>query len=87
MICALIGGILIGISTSLNLKLFRRITGMSGIFNSLIKYDHASGFMWKFFTFLGLVTLPVAAVFFDKGGITLGEMSITFFDSPMYLSG
>ena len=87
MICALIGGILIGISTSLNLKLFNRITGMSGIFNSLIKYDHASGFLWKFFTFLGLVTLPVLAIFFDKGGMTIAGMNITFFDSQIYLTG
>ena len=39
-ISALVGGTLIAISTSLNLYFYGRITGMSGVFNSLIKLDH-----------------------------------------------
>lgn len=66
--CALIGGVLIGISTSLNLYLFKRITGMSGMFNSIIKFDLATGFMWKFFAFVGLITIPFLTYHY-KGGI------------------
>jgi hypothetical protein len=38
-IAALIGGTLIAISTSLNLLLYGRITGLSGAFNSIIRFD------------------------------------------------
>ena len=58
-ICALIGGVLIAISTTLNLLLFGRITGLSGIFNSVIKYDQKSGFDWKAPFIVGLFTVPV----------------------------
>ena len=43
-ICALIGGAFIAVSTTLNLLLYGRITGLSGSFNSIIKHDLNAGF-------------------------------------------
>jgi hypothetical protein len=43
---AVLGGFLIALSTSLNLLLKGRITGMSGIFYSLVTFDKSSYF-WK----------------------------------------
>ena len=57
-VCATIGEILIAISTTLNLLIYGKITGLSGIFNSIIKYDVKAGFFWKYCFFVGLITLP-----------------------------
>ena len=55
---AVIGGALLGLSSSLNLLLYGRITGINGMLNTLMKYDMNSGFQWKFAFVLGLITLP-----------------------------
>lgn len=57
-ICALIGGTAIAICTTLNLFLYGRITGLSGSFNSIIKYDKPAGFDFKTTFFAGLFTIP-----------------------------
>jgi hypothetical protein len=57
-IASTIGGVLIAISTTLNLLLYGRITGLSGAFNSMIKYDTKAGFDWKTVFFVGLITIP-----------------------------
>lgn len=44
---AFIGGIIIGVATSLNFMILGRITGNSGVFNTLIKFDFKEGFVWK----------------------------------------
>ena len=38
--------------------LYGRITGLSGAFNIIIKYDKANGFEWKTLLFVGLITVP-----------------------------
>jgi hypothetical protein len=57
-VAATIGGVLISISTTLNLLLYGRITGLSGAFNSMIKYDKPMGFDWKTVFMVGLLTIP-----------------------------
>lgn len=56
---ALIGGCCIAAATSLNLLLYGRITGLSGIFNSVVKHDVKAGFDWKVSFGVGLLALPV----------------------------
>ena len=80
-IAAALGGAILGIATSLNLKLFLRTTGMSGVFNSLIKYDHSSGFMWKYFVFLGMITVPVVCEMQGRTGMRLFGLNISFFEA------
>ena len=58
MIAALVGGALIAIATSLNLLLYGRITGLSGAFNSIIRFDKEGGMHWKFVFFTALLTIP-----------------------------
>jgi hypothetical protein len=57
-IAALVGGALIAIATSLNLLLYGRITGLSGAFNSIIRFDKEGGMHWKFVFFTALITIP-----------------------------
>ena len=58
MVAALIGGTLIAISTTLNLLLYGRITGLSGSFNTIIRLDKEGGLHWKFVFLTGLITIP-----------------------------
>ena len=57
-IAALVGGTLIAISTTLNLLLYGRITGLSGAFNSIIRFDKDGGMHWKFVFLTALITIP-----------------------------
>jgi hypothetical protein len=57
-IAALIGGALRAIATSLNLLLYGRITGLSGAFNSIIRFDKEGGMHWKFVFLTALITIP-----------------------------
>ncbi len=73
------GGAFIALATSLNLYLYGRITGLSGIFNSVIKYDQPAGFLWKFSFFIGLIT--PAIMFYSIGGNSIelfGNQYIAF---------
>lgn len=76
-ILALVGGLLIGLSTTLNLYWYGRITGMSGIFNTLIKVDKEAGFQWKFSFFAGLIFIP-SLIFYIVGS---KDKNMVFFDA------
>lgn len=80
-VCATIGGIAIAISTTLNLLLFGRMTGLSGSFNSIIKYDKAAGFDYKLTFMIALFTIP--AILYQVFGRTVqaGPYQIIMFDS------
>jgi uncharacterized protein len=52
---AILGGFLIALSTSINLLLKGRITGMSGIFYSLVTFDKSS-FYWKLSLVSGMLS-------------------------------
>ena len=56
---------------------------MSGMFNSLIKYDLPNGFMWKYFAFVGLITIPFLTFYFADESFLIGDRQFTFFD-PQY---
>ena len=85
-VAAMIGGVLIAISTTLNLYLYGRITGLSGIFNSVIKHDIKGGFEWKTAFFMGLLTIPVLAYQIFGNAIIASDLSWSFilFDSNEY---
>ena len=54
-IFATIGGLIIGLASTINLTLTGRVTGMSGIFNGLITQDKKT-FKVKLVTFLGMLS-------------------------------
>ncbi|CDW73492.1 UNKNOWN [Stylonychia lemnae] len=70
---AVIGGALIALSTTLNLLLFGRITGISGILSSVTKYDTSQGFYWKYCFILGLLTIPKILQVIFGSYIDLGD--------------
>jgi hypothetical protein len=84
-VAALIGGTLIAITTSLNLLLYGRITGLSGIFNSVIKYDVKAGFEWKLAFMTGLITFPVLMYEIFGAAIVSGNFYFIMFDSNEYI--
>lgn len=80
---ALIGGIIIGLATTINLSLYGRITGNSGIFNALIKFNFKEGFLWKLSFFSGICSAGyLFYICTDKGKWENDSFTIYFFD-PM----
>lgn len=81
LVSATIGGILIGLATTLNMAMYGRITGNSGIFNSLIKFNVKEGLKWKF-AFLSGVTAGGYLLYIstDKGKWTNDSFTLYFFD-------
>lgn len=77
---AVIGGAIIALSSTLNLLLYGRITGINGILNTLIKADFKNGFGWKFSFMLGLIAIPVLFHVSQGNYITLsnGDKYILF---------
>jgi len=61
---ACIGGAIIALSTSLNLLYFGRVTGISGMFNTVINWDKGSGLYWKLSFLYGLLLVPILASIF-----------------------
>ncbi len=78
---AVIGGALIALATSLNLYFYGRITGLSGVFNSVIKHDTESGFIWKFSFLVGLITIPFLTFIFASTDIKMFGSTFYVFDS------
>ena len=79
-ICAVIGGSLIAAATSLNLYMYGRITGISGVFNSIVKADFKGGFIWKYCFLLGLLTFPnIFGLIYEKQ-IDIGGTTLIMFD-------
>ena len=78
---AAIGGIIIGLATTLNFATYGRITGMSGIFNSLIKISIKEGFKWKLWFLSGLITATYSLYYFtDKGKWKTDSFTVYFYD-------
>ena len=57
MVCAFIGGVLIALASTLNLLLLGRITGLSGIFNSLATLNTKAGMHWKISFLTGMIAI------------------------------
>lgn len=85
-ICALIGGAFIAVSTTLNLLLYGRITGLSGSFNSIIKHDLNAGFDYKTTFFVGLITIPALLNQIFGLSIVTDNLKLVMFDSNEEIS-
>jgi hypothetical protein len=77
---ALLGGCCIAAATSINLYLYGRITGLSGIFNSIVKLDKEHGFDWKTCFFVGLLTIPVLFNQICGNVLSIGDFKYLLFD-------
>lgn len=79
---AIIGGLLIALASTLNLLLYGRITGISGAFNSVIKYDKDCGFFWKYYFIIGLFSIPkILQLIFGHSIKLSDDMNFVMFDS------
>jgi len=56
---ACIGGAIIALSTSLHLYYFGRVSGISGMFYTAIRWDKQTGLYWKLSFLYGLLFLPI----------------------------
>ena len=83
---AFVGGLFIGTSATLNLLFTGRITGLSGIFNSLFKFDIGGGFYWKYAFFVGLLSGSLPLYWGSSNGSYLISDSfvLTLFDPNEY---
>lgn len=64
--------------------MYGRITGISGILNSVIKYDKGSGFHYKYFFILGLITIPkiLQVIFYPSNNFYIGnDMYFRMYDN------
>lgn len=68
-VCAVIGGFIIAMATSMNMYFYGRMLGMSKMFNNLIKCDHRFDFVWKYSFLFGFLTIPF--LFYAIEGNTL----------------
>jgi len=82
MLSGFIGGLLIGIASTIHLLLKGRVTGMSGIFNGMITLDES--ITWKSSIFSGLLfTSSIAYYIFGFGEVT---NEVYLFDSPEWFN-
>ena len=81
LLSALIGGIIIGLATTLNFAVYGRITGNSGIFNTLIKMSVKGGLRWKY-SFLAGISSAGFLIYLitDKGKWTTSSFTLYFYD-------
>ncbi len=79
-VLAIIGGALIAFATTVHLMLFGRLTGMSSIFNTLVKCDPQSGFRWKFGFFCGLITGTYGIFMIFGHSINAANVTVQLFD-------
>jgi len=81
---AFVGGCLVGLAIALNYLMFGRLTNISSVFNSLVKFNKQQGFSWKLCFFCGLISLP--NLFYWKYGreAEFNDRTFKFFDSDSY---
>ena len=81
LISAFVGGIIIGLAVTLNLAVYGRITGNSGIFNSLIKMSVKGGLRWKY-SFLAGISSAGFLIYLitDEGKWKTNSFTLNFFD-------
>mmetsp|Transcript_10117 Transcript_10117/g.9975 ORF Transcript_10117/g.9975 Transcript_10117/m.9975 type:complete len:229 (-) Transcript_10117:421-1107(-) len=81
LISAFIGGCLIGLATTLNYYMYGRITGNSGIFNTLIKFNVKEGLRWKYSFLAGIASIGyLIYLITDNGRWTTSSFTLYFFD-------
>lgn len=79
---AIIGGAIIGVSTTLHLLLRGRVTGFSGIFYSLVTFDKES-FLWKLCLIMAVIL--ISGIMFLIYGY-LKKIKIFSFTDPIWIS-
>lgn len=77
---ALLGGGFIALATTLNLLLMGRITGMSGMFFTLIRFKKDEGLLWKICCMFGVVFIPFLFFYCDSKHININGYNYRVLD-------
>lgn len=77
---ALLGGAFIALATTLNILLMGRITGMSGMFFTLIRLKQSEGLIWKISALAGLVLVPFLFFYGESKHIDINGYSYRVLD-------
>ncbi|CDW76784.1 UNKNOWN [Stylonychia lemnae] len=83
---AVFGGFLISLSTTLNLRYYGKVTGLSGYFNTVVKGDTSQEFQRKFSFLAGLIFLPVLMRFIFGYYIIYSNNYVQYLFDPEVLS-
>jgi len=85
---AVVGGLLIGLSSTLNLRQYGRVTGLSGYFNTVIKGDTSAELQRKYAFLAGLIADPVLFFYIFGTSINFTDTySQVLFDSELIRLG
>ena len=85
--CAIVGGAILAIATSLNFLLYGHITGISGSFHTVWKFDVKNGFAWKYCFLAGMVLAPfLIRIVEDRDMPFRKNKKIVFFDTDEEVS-
>jgi len=71
----------LAIASSLHLKTYGRLTGISGMFYGVIKGDESLGFYWKYAFIMGLATLPFVFKYAIGNSISMFGTKYDIYDS------
>jgi hypothetical protein len=75
------GGAMIALATTLNLWLFGKLTGISGMLHSVIRHDRDGGFYWKYSFLMGLVSIPFIMEYVYGSSFKMFGRTFIMFDS------
>jgi len=81
---ALVGGVLIAIASTISMRTYGKVTGMSEIFNNIIRFERPAKSMWQYCFFVGLITCPNILNWIYGNKLSLGKGEMTFFDSNTF---
>jgi len=82
-----VGGILIAVASTISMRTYEKVTGVSEIFNSMIRFDKPvkdPKSLWQFCFFVGLITCPNVIQWIFGNSIQIGKTSFAFFDSNVF---
>lgn len=78
---AILGGGFIALATTLNLLMMGRITGMSGMFFTLVRLKRSEGLTWKFCGIVGIIFVPFLFYYCDSRNIDINGYNYRVLDS------
>ena len=80
------GGVLIGVSATENFLMQGRITGLSGMFNTIVTLNRKSGLHWKLPFISGMLLTTYGVYYLTGNSFKYGNNTIKLFDEPAELN-
>jgi len=77
---AILGGGFIALATTLNILIMGRVTGMSGMFFTILRLNKSEGLVWKFCGVVGIVFIPFLFYYCDSRHIDINGYNYRVLD-------